>query len=80
VTAPDAAVASALAREHGAVTLAEALAARLLADGRAELAAALASLLNGAAIDPNPPDPHREANQASAIDPNPPDPHRGGST
>ena len=77
--AHDPATVAALARDHDAVTLAEALAARLLAEGRAELARVVAGLLNGAAVDPNPPDPHRDANQAGAVDPNPPDPHREGS-
>lgn len=52
---------AALARDHDAPTLAAALAVRLLADGRAELAAALTALLNeAAAVDPVPPNPHRQ--------------------
>jgi hypothetical protein len=49
-----------LAAEYDAPTLAGALVARLLADGRAELAAGLRALLSGGAvgiIDPTPPYP-----------------------
>lgn len=55
-------VAHALADAHGAATLAAALVVRLRADGRGELAAAVAAALSGddvATINPNPPDPHR---------------------
>jgi hypothetical protein len=77
-TVPDVATrARQLAAEHGAVVLAAALVERLRLDGYAELAATVASLLSGAAIDPNPPNPYREA---PAIDPNPPHPHREGSS
>ena len=55
-----AARARALATDHGAAILAAALVERLRLDGRAELAAAVASLLSElGAVDPNPPDPHR---------------------
>lgn len=53
-----------------ALTLAAALTASLLADGRPEPA-------RGAAVDPTPPDPHRSVLTA-AVDPNPPNPHREG--
>lgn len=56
-----------LASEYDAATLAGALAARLLADGRAELAAGLRALLSGSAvgiIDPHPVDPHRQRSPA----------------
>ena len=55
---------AALAEQHDAQTLAAALVARLIADGRTEIAGAIASLLtdsdDGAAgiIDPNPGNPH----------------------
>jgi hypothetical protein len=59
--------AAALAQEHDAGTLAEALCARLAADGRAELAAAVASLLapgeDAGLIDPVQPHPHRPASK-----------------
>lgn len=53
-----------LAAEYDASTLADALVARLLADGRAELVTGLRALLSGGAmgiIDGNPPNPHRQA-------------------
>lgn len=65
---PPPSIAASLALQHDAPTLAAALVARLLADGRAELSGALVSMLSGllsagqerAGLDPNPPDPHRE--------------------
>jgi hypothetical protein len=60
-------IVAALADQHDAQTLAAALIARLIADGRTEIAGAIGSLLtdsdHGAAgiIDPNPGNPHRQA-------------------
>ena len=46
-----------LAREHDAPTLAAALVARLHAEGRTELEAAIGALFPALTIDPNPPHP-----------------------
>jgi len=60
MSSPD--LAARLAHEHDAATLAEALVARLLVDGRAEFAADLRALLSGekaGIIDPTPPYPRQ---------------------